>query len=260
MASRVTYVSYCESYKPSLPSYIVELIQQKNIILRLARKTKHPFFITQLRFYSKAIRREVFAHKRSSWQKYCNTLNTVNVNQFWKKVRKIFSTINPPINGLILTNGTVVSSANEMCDLAKSFYEDQFSEHIDTSTQIEIEAQQIVKRLKSELANSKPSPPIIKTKDIYKTILSLKNKSSSGIDGVSNKIIKLLPLSHHLFICLSFNYFLSELCVPAHWKTAKMILLSKTKSNLVKINDTRPISLLPSFSKAFEKCFLSYFN
>lgn len=47
--------------------------------------------------------------------------------------------------------------------------------------------------------------------------------------------------------------------MPPHWKTAKMILLSKTNSNVVSVNDTRPISLLPCFSKIYEKVFLSYF-
>ena len=43
-------------------------------------------------------------------------------------------------------------------------------------------------------------------------------------------------------------------------QTAKMILLSKTKTNIVEIDDTRPISFLPPFSKLYEKVFLNHFN
>jgi hypothetical protein len=39
-----------------------------------------------------------------------------------------------------------------------------------------------------------------------------------------------------------------------------MILLSKIKTNIVDVNDTRLISLLPYFSKLYEKVFLGHFR
>ena len=48
--------------------------------------------------------------------------------------------------------------------------------------------------------------------------------------------------------------------MPQHWHVAKMILLSKTKSKIIPVEDTRPISLLPCFSKVYEKCFLIHFR
>jgi hypothetical protein len=259
LASRLTYVSYCNAYKPSLPPHIINLIHQKKSLLQLARKTKHPFFITQLKEYSTKIHKEIFAHKRLSWRNYCSTLNVMDIKQFWKKARKHFSTTNPPINGFFSIDNTVIALPNEMCDLAKSFYEDQFSEHINTTTPIEMEAENVVMEFETEINRSKPVAPNIRIKDITKTISSLKNKSSSGMDGVSNKIIKLLPQSHHSFICSSFNYFMSHLRMPSHWKTAKIVLLSKTKANIVNVSDTRPISLLSCFSKLYEKLFLTHF-
>ncbi|CAF3429042.1 unnamed protein product [Rotaria socialis] len=256
---RLTYVYFCKAYKPSLPPHIIKLIHQKKTLLRLVRKTKHPFFITQLRTYSTIIRKEIFAHKRLSWREYCTTLNEGDVKQFWKKARRHFSETNPPLNGFLLSDGKVISSPNEMCEISRSFYEEQFSKHLKTSCPIEVEAEYIDKQLENEIKQSNPTAPSIKINEIRKTILSLKNKSSSGIDGVSNKMIKLLPASHYSFICSSFNYFMSHLCMPSHWKTAKMILLSKTKTNIININDTRPISLLPCFSKLYEKVFLRYF-
>lgn len=52
----------------------------------------------------------------------------------------------------------------------------------------------------------------------------------------------------------------SQLAFPTHWQVAKMILLPKSKTNVVNINETRPISLLPCFSKLYEKVFLIYFH
>lgn len=259
LGSRLTFVSFCNAYKPSLPPNIINLILQKKVLLRLARKTKHPFYIIQLKMYSRTIRKEIYTHKRSSWQKYCSTLNGNDLKQFWTKARRHFSVANPPIDGFLLTNGNVASSPKEMCDIGRAFYEEQFAKHPTTSDPIETEAECIVEQLELEIQHSNLSAPIITLKEISKTVSLLKNKSSSGLDGVSNKIIKLLPTSHHSFICCSFNYFMSNLCMPPHWKTAKIILLTKTKTNTVNINDTRPISLLPCFSKLYEKVFLKYF-
>ncbi|CAF3381280.1 unnamed protein product [Rotaria socialis] len=57
-------------------------------------------------------------------------------------------------------------------------------------------------------------------------------------------------------LCGHSERFASSYQTPAHWHIAKMILLTKTKGGIVTLNETRPISLLPCFSKIYEKCFL----
>jgi hypothetical protein len=258
-ASRLTYVSYCDTYKPSIPPQIIDLIQQKRQCLHLARKTKHPCHILQLKLYSQLIRKEMFIHKRRVWSEYCKTLNTCDVKQFWKRSRRHFSSCSPPIDGFIQNNG-IITSSMEMCDIAKRFYMEQFSEHENNQSDIEIEANVVDHELVTELQNAKLDSFHIKFLDLKKSISSLKNKNSTGLDGVSNKIIKLLPPSHLTFITSFFNYMAQNVCFPQHWLTAKMILLSKMKSSIVDINDTRPISLLPCFSKLYEKIFLIHFH
>ncbi|CAF1259621.1 unnamed protein product [Rotaria magnacalcarata] len=260
VAARLTYVTYCTSYRPTLPPHIVQLIMEKSECLRLARKTKHPIFITQLKTYSTTIKRELIAYRRLTWIEYCKTFNKCDVKQLWKKTQRHFSTTSSPIQGFLMPNGNVVSSTSEMCDVAKSFYQEQFSEHKSTSSTIEIEAENVDSILRIHMNDNIPTAFPIEIKDIRRTIASLKNKNSTGIDGVSNKIIKLLPPSHQSIICTSFKSFASQLIFPLHWKVAKMILLPKTKSNIVKVEETRPISLLPCFSKLYEKIFLVQFR
>ncbi|CAF1920585.1 unnamed protein product [Rotaria magnacalcarata] len=260
VAARLTYVTYCTSYRPTLPPHIVQLIMQESEYLRLVRKTKHPIFITQLKTYSTTIKRELIAYRRLTWIEYCKTFNKCDVTQFWKKTQRHFSTTSSPIQGFLMPNDNVVSSTSEMCDGAKSFYQEQFSEHKSTSSTIEIEAENVDSILRIHMSDNMPTAFPIEIKDIRRTIASLKNKSSTGLDGVSNKIIKLLPPSHQSIICTSFKSFASQLIFPPHWKVAKMILFPKTKSNIVKVEETRPISLLPCFSKLYEKIFLVQFR
>ncbi|CAM4835513.1 unnamed protein product [Rotaria magnacalcarata] len=258
-SSRLTYVSYCNTYKPSIPPQIIDLIQQKRQFLHLVRKTKHPYHILQLKLYSQYIKKEMFTHKRRMWSEYCKTLNICDVKQFWRKSRRHFSSCAPPIHGFIQNNG-IITSSMEMCDTAKRFYMEQFAEHDNNQSDIEVEANVVDHELVTELLNAKLVSFHIKFLDLKKSISSLKNKNSTGLDGVSNKIIKLLPPSHLTFITSSFNYMAQHVCFPQHWLTAKIILLSKTKSSIVDINDTRPISLLPCFSKLYEKIFLRHFH
>ncbi len=100
-AARLTYVSYCNSYKPLIPSQLINLIQQKRQYLYLVRKIKHPFYILQLKLYSQYIKKEMFSHKRIMWSEYCKTINSCDVKQFWKRSHRHFSSYCPPIEAFI---------------------------------------------------------------------------------------------------------------------------------------------------------------
>ena len=173
----------------------------------------------------------------------------------WNRMKNHYKSPSAPIEGF-LHNNTAVSAPTEMCNLARLFYEDQFARHIDSNDDIEHEANVIDQDLSFELANCSPTALEITFLSVQKAISSLKPKNSTGLDGVSNKMIKCLPTSHLTFITASFTFMAKMRRTPKHWQTAKIVLLSKTKSSLVDLNDTRPISLLSSFSKLYEKLFL----
>ena len=254
--SRLTFVSFQHSYRPSLPPHLVDLLDQKRNVLQCFRRSRHPIFAVILRDLSKQARHCLFEHKRTSWVNYCKTLNECDVLSFWRKAKRHFNSRAPPIEGFIINDKTISSPA-DMCDSARTHYEEQFAAHPHSNTPIESEADQSEIELQAELTSASPLRILITYPMIIKALASLKNKASSGVDGVSNRVIKLLPKSHLPIIFCCFNSFAKSSRTPPHWHTAKMILLSKTKSKAVSLEETRPISLLPCFSKLYEKCFLS---
>ena len=258
--ARVTYVSYCNAYRPALPPHLVSLIQLKRNYLAQVRKKRHPHDILLLNQLSKHVRIELFAHKRQRWNNYCRSLNSCDVKQFWRRSRRHFSPNNPSIDGLLLQNGTTITTPTEMCDAAKQFYQEQFAEHENNRTQLEREAETLDGDLNNIRTNACMKFVEIKFSDVRKAISTMKNKNSTGTDGVSNRIIKMLPTPHIAFITRAFNHMAKHASFPQHWLTARMVLLSKTKSSVVGLNDTRPISLLPCFSKLYEKIFLVHFR
>jgi hypothetical protein len=88
--------------------------------------------------------------------------------------------------------------------------------------------------------------------EVLTTGLSLNSKKSSGYDGVSSWLMKLIlhvilvPLTH--IFNMSFRYGI----VPRKLKIAKVIPVFKTGDKSLPVN-YRPISLLPAFSKLLEK-------
>ncbi|CAF4148239.1 unnamed protein product, partial [Rotaria magnacalcarata] len=92
--------------------------------------------------------------------------------------------------------------------------------------------------------------------EIEKHILKLKSKKSSGFDAVSNFIIKRIPPGYIGCLVNCFNTWLNEHRYPDVWKLAKIVTLKKLKAGIPRCDQTRPISLLATHSKLFEKIML----
>jgi len=94
-------------------------------------------------------------------------------------------------------------------------------------------------------------------------IESLKTKSSSGNDGLSTLLLKHVKLQGCDVLTIIVNQSLSTGIFPNKLKVAKVIPIHKGKSKN-DISNYRPISMLPSVSKVFERVMhdqvYSYFN
>ena len=94
--------------------------------------------------------------------------------------------------------------------------------------------------------------PNISVYEVGKLLSQMKNTKSLGHDSINSVFLKMSlpyivePITYVLNLCIQSNHF------PASWKVAKVIPLPKTK-DLSDPNKFRPISLLPSLSKPFEK-------
>ena len=87
---------------------------------------------------------------------------------------------------------------------------------------------------------------------ILKTVQNMKNKSSKGFDGISNRMLKdMIPVIVRP-LCIIFNKSIKENTFPDSLKLARVIPLYKSGAKDV-LDNYRPISLLPVFSKILEK-------
>ena len=88
--------------------------------------------------------------------------------------------------------------------------------------------------------------------EIKQQITKLSNKSSSGYDRISNKLLKLLSSSIAYLLSIIFNQSISDGIFPDKMKLAEVIPLYKGKDSDQIIN-YRPISLLITMSKVIKK-------
>jgi hypothetical protein len=106
-----------------------------------------------------------------------------------------------------------------------------------------------------EAVDSHP-PERIRPCDLQKLLNSLKLKKASGINGIPNECLRHLPsrplvhLTHLINHCIQLSHF------PTSCKEAKVVALPKPGKDPKFPQNLRPISLLSSTSKVFEKVIL----
>ena len=88
--------------------------------------------------------------------------------------------------------------------------------------------------------------------EIIIIINKMDNKSSSGYDAISNKILKHIKHEICAELTLIINQMLDTGIFPSSLKLSKIIPLYK-KGDINSLNNYRPISLLPTLSKIFER-------
>ena len=88
--------------------------------------------------------------------------------------------------------------------------------------------------------------------ETMKAIDRLENKSSSGHDGISNKLLKLVKNELKEPLTLIINQMITTGIFPEAFKISKITPLYK-KGDHSLLTNYRPISLLPTISKVFER-------
>lgn len=89
--------------------------------------------------------------------------------------------------------------------------------------------------------------------EILQLIDTLPLKKSSGWDNINNKVLKLLPNNAITYLSLIFTAILRHSHFPHDWKLATISMILKPGKCANEVSSYRPISLLCSFSKLFEK-------
>ena len=87
---------------------------------------------------------------------------------------------------------------------------------------------------------------------IRKTLINLDPRKSVGMDNISSLLLRLFAPSIAVEATHLINYFIWTQSIPTEWKSSNIIHVHKKGSKSEKSNH-RPVSILTSFSRVFQK-------
>jgi len=99
--------------------------------------------------------------------------------------------------------------------------------------------------------------PPITIQEIDGALKSLKRNGAPGKDTIQLSTWKIVHKERPTIFLSMFNDILFSKTFPKVWKEAKIILIPKNEKNLADIGNYRPISLLSTLSKIYEKILLN---
>lgn len=238
--------------KPWMTENMFRAIRRRDMFHQVARKNPNDENIQQAyKDYRNKCNESIKALK-IKYKRQQIKISEGDSKKTWKTIKNICQLHNPCSNAseLLQTTDTPKKSLNLLNDFFTTIGE-SLSEEILTklNTTEEILAAEIPDKFKT---SSNFIMTMTDEMEINKIIDGMKTNSAPGVDAISNSIIKKAKHILSPIICHLCNLSLSKGIVPDCMKTANVCPIYKT-GDKKQFGNYRPISLLPSISKIFEK-------
>ena len=259
LKSRLTVWHEKDKWRPTLPQRIIQKIKEVKVIRNRYQKKRLEEDRKELRYKTREVNKLINKYRSDRWNAFLSSVQDNYINDtsgFWKHLSRIYRPTTLPFKKLAVNNKQL-TAPKDIVDALYSYYKDTFSmqniqpadEH---TAHVEKEYEEILKQLAECKKKIKPTSVL----EIQKIIKKLKPKKSVGVDFISNYMIKKLPPTYIECLCSCFNEWLSYSIFIDDWKAAKIVTLNKLKAGIPQCEQTRPISLLATHSKIYEKIIL----
>lgn len=237
-----------------IPVNLMNLITYKHRVRRIWQITRNPTAKSTLNALTRKVKYKLKIHRHSQFDNFTSQLQP-NSSSLWSAIKLI---TNEKQQILTLKSGnTIATTDQEKAEALAAYFESSFSNNTHLNSSF---TNYISRELNKPFYTVPERIKFISPSEIKYLINKLKNKKSPGIDKIPNIVIKKLPpkvissLTSIYNSCLRINYF------PKSWKTAVIIPIAKPNKDHTKVENYRPISLLPTLSKIFEKAILTRLN
>jgi hypothetical protein len=234
--------------KPWITTTILKSIKKKNKMYKKCLTNKSVHLLNSYKKYRNTLTSLIRAAEKSY---YSNKLLEVkdNMSKTWKVLNRMTnrSTNKNPIN-LIEKNGVVIDNVSQIAEEFNKFF---VNVGPNLANQIQPSENSPLDFIKGNYCNSMfllPSTP----EEISDIIINLKNSSSSGVDNIPIKLIKLCKSEFSSVLAHINNHSLQEGVFPDQLKIAKVVPIYKSGCKK-SVSNYRPISVLSAFSKITEK-------
>jgi len=235
----------------NIPKILKEMLAQKRRARARWQSTRHPLDKHALNSISNRLKKEFYKINSERYENNITKLQSTN-GSLWRKTKNILKLkeLIPPIK--LPNNKLAISDLEKSNTFAEYIYEVFKPNNINPPIN---HLNKINQSLNSALPTSTP-PKHFTPNEIKYTISKLKNGKAPGHDLITNNIFKQLTNKAILNITHIFNAMLRLSYFPPLWKISTIILVHKPGKPKNTTSSYRPISLLPSLGKLFEKLLL----
>lgn len=241
-----------------LPRSLKDLISNRNTLRRQWQRSRDPILKHQLNLLNRRIHNESFELRNRIFSKKIEELK-IGSRDFWKSTKLLKSKLNaiPPLRDK-QTNVILMTDEEKANAIANEFSKSHLiSQHLSNALVRNQVRTSIIKLDETSNFNF-----VIRTSpnEIKSIIKNLKPKKSPGSDGITNRSLKHLSKKCLVFLSHLFNNCFEICYFPQEWKISQIVALPKPNKNHSDPSNYRPISLLSSLSKIYEKIILNRLN
>jgi hypothetical protein len=154
----------------------------------------------------------------------------------------------------VVTPEGIVLSDSEKAEALADSLETQFQPVTDPSAPAVIEMVDVA--LRSYLLTTASEPKLTNPEEVQEAIRGLKVSKAPGPNGLPNRALKHLPQRVVSLLVQIFNAILLTHYFPTMWKHPRMISTLEPGKDSALPSSYRPISLLETIGKIFEKILL----
>ena len=211
--------------------------------------TKHHILKNNLRVFNSILKRVICESKINYYHEIFEKYK--NIKAIWKTISEIICKSSNKRKTLdkIIVDSSTITDHQEMCNRFNAFFVGigpKLANNINTENK-DVFSAYITKRILTPFTFT-----LINQEEVKRSISYLKAKTSCGIDGISVKFLKFLSPALTKPLVIIINQSLVTGIFPTKLKIAKVLPLYKKEDPTLRDN-YRPVSLLPSISKVFEK-------
>jgi len=201
------------------------------------------------------VKRQLTIQRNQEWDKKLREIDAPN-HTFWKlapyMARKNEDTRSRPLHG---PQGLKFTPEGKT-EIFATKLGDTFQPNHDLYEEQTIQA--VRRQVRKAIAQAPQQEPKLTTpKEVAAILRHLPIQKAPGPDRIPNQALKEAPRRLSVFLSLLFNTIFLTQKFPSSWKKASICMIPKPGKNPVFPQNYRPISLLSTISKVFEKILLT---
>jgi exonuclease III len=247
------------------------LIQLKRKLRRQCQRSDDTALRTLYNNISRQVTKAINDEKRQAWQQVTAGLDHLRGRDFWQKFKMLTGATNsrPRHTRIKDENDVMTTSALDTATVFASSLQLTHKTHegpefcqstrclVETSLRSNTQHYTPQYAPTAERGDLDPMADVIVAGELIIALQKSRNRSAPGEDEISYKLLKESPLSLLQSLatlytrCLTVGYF------PAAWKSAIGVMIPKPNKDLKCASSYRPISLLNTIGKLFERVLTS---